>query len=160
MPTKPRTSTRPDDAAAAERLALGLLARREHSRLELCRKLAQRGFASDVVSAVADRLAQDGSLSEQRFAQAYAYSCAERGYGPLYIQAQLAARGVDDDCARSALLELVEQWPERLAGLIRRRFGRLDDDGRGSLAQRRFLYGRGFPLELIRLAHSVDDGER
>ena len=42
---------------------LGLLARREHSRLELSKKLGARGFPRDVVARVIDRLEQSGALS-------------------------------------------------------------------------------------------------
>ncbi|MEZ5583185.1 MAG: regulatory protein RecX [Candidatus Competibacteraceae bacterium] len=62
-----------------------LLARREHTVLELQHKLAQRGFASvDIDSVLADLISED-LINEERYAEVYAHSRADKGYGPLRI---------------------------------------------------------------------------
>ena len=78
---------------------MGLLARREHSRLELSRKLLKRGFERPVVDQVLAYLTADGSLSEQRFQADYVNARINRGFGPLRISAELRDRGVASDSA-------------------------------------------------------------
>jgi regulatory protein len=60
--------------------ALRLLARREHSELELRHKLIGRSFTDTIVDAVVIQLLDQGLLSDQRFAEVYARGRFERGY--------------------------------------------------------------------------------
>ena len=46
--------------------ALGLLARREHSRLELTRKLISRSYSTETVEAVLNELHKERLLEESR----------------------------------------------------------------------------------------------
>ena len=82
-----RTSDRSGVAAPAviRAKALDLLARREHSRLELRQKLVQRGFPSDRIEPVLDQLVEERLLDENRYAELYACARADKGYGPLRI---------------------------------------------------------------------------
>ena len=67
---------------AIRRTALDLLARREHSRLEMLRKLKLRGASADQCEAVIEQLQEDGLLSDERFCEAYVHARVQRGYGP------------------------------------------------------------------------------
>lgn len=129
--------------------AVRLLARREHSRLELARKLASRGHADDLIEETVADLARAGLQSDDRFAQAFVRSALERGHGPLKIRAGLTQRGVDGDTA-SAYFELdADEWSERAATALRKRFGSAPVDDRADWARRaRFLAGRGFPSDV------------
>ncbi|MEK1907640.1 MAG: recombination regulator RecX, partial [Pseudomonas sp.] len=53
-----------DTLVAVRRTAMDLLARREHGRVELARKLRQRGAADELIDSALDRLAEEGLLSE------------------------------------------------------------------------------------------------
>ena len=79
--------------------ALGLLARREHSRLELSKKLGARGFPRDVVARVIDRLEQSGALSESRFEESYIRARAARGPTNRTISDRVASLGTRSSCA-------------------------------------------------------------
>ncbi|TNE98663.1 MAG: regulatory protein RecX, partial [Gammaproteobacteria bacterium] len=57
-----------DQDYRARSTALRLLARREHSRLELSLKLRQRKLPSSVIDAVLDDFEHEGWLDDQRFA--------------------------------------------------------------------------------------------
>ena len=46
---------------------MDLLARREHGRVELTRKLRQRGADPEMIDAALDRLTEEGLLSESRY---------------------------------------------------------------------------------------------
>lgn len=109
------------------------LAGREHSRLELRRKLFQKGHDADVIDAVLERLADDGSLSEERFVESFVRSRIGRGDGPIKIRLGLAERGVADRLAADALDESDNRWLERAEALVERRFSsdlaELDPDG-------------------------------
>ena len=125
--------------------ALGLLVRREHSRKELTRKLAARGFEKDEAAATIDKLAQAGWQDDARFAESLARARASAGYGPLHIRAELAAHGLDAEKIRSTLEACECDWADTARRLVARRFpsGRRQDP-----KQRRkaidFLLRRGF----------------
>lgn len=147
---RPRSSEAPGPEAARAR-ALRLLARREHSRAELAAKLAARGHGRAAVAAALEALAAAGLQSDARFAEAYARSRIERGYGPLRIRAELRERGVGEAEAERALAVLAPDWTALAAGARARRFGpALPAEPAERTRQARFLAGRGFPAEVVR----------
>ncbi|MGI9025725.1 MAG: regulatory protein RecX, partial [Burkholderiaceae bacterium] len=88
--------------------AVGLLARREHSRVELARKL-QRYLEPDddasEIDRVLDRLQAQNLLSDARFAQALVTQRAPR-YGDLRMRRDLRDRGVESIEADAAMEKL------------------------------------------------------
>ena len=140
-----------DDAwEQAYEAAVRLLAAREHSRLELERKLARR-HAPRTVAGVLDRLVEEGLQSDARFAEEYVRSRVERGFGPLRIRAELRERGVSDDLIEAALASFDDSWHHHLAAVACRKYGDAPPADRRDLARRaRFLASRGFPEHLIR----------
>ncbi|HHO68381.1 MAG TPA: regulatory protein RecX, partial [Gammaproteobacteria bacterium] len=87
-----------------------LLARREHSVLELRRKLEQRGWQGGPLDEVLDSLVDQNLLSDRRFAEVYTRTRIERGYGPLRIRAELRERGIDAALAEAALEAEAPDW--------------------------------------------------
>jgi regulatory protein len=140
-----------DPSAPIEGLALKLLAVREHSRLELERKLRVRGFDGDLVDAVIERLTRSGAIDEARMAELYVSERAGKGFGPLRIRAELAERGLAEDLFSPYLHAMEGLWPEYLAAAHDRRFGAGPPADRSDYAKRgRFLERRGFPAGMIR----------
>ena len=90
--------------------ALRLLARREHSALELRHKLASRNVDDAVIDSLVAELAARGLLSDLRFADAYARGRYERGFGPVRIRAELQERGVAGDLVGEILTGLDGDW--------------------------------------------------
>lgn len=141
----------PDPAAEIEHLALKLLGIREHSRLELARKLKTRGYAADAIEAVLTRLADRGALDEARLAAAYIAERAGKGFGPLRIRAELRDKGLMDATIARFLDTRGDEWPARLEQAHARRFGQGPPTDQADYGRRgRFLEQRGFPTELIR----------
>jgi len=142
----------PDAAPAAIRAkALDLLARREHSRLELRQKLIQRGFPSERIEAVLDRLIEERLLDENRYAELYACARADKAYGPLRIARELRERGVPEEAVAAALAALAEHWLPKLRELHRKRFKSLiPADAAGRMQQTRVLRQHGYTLEQIK----------
>ena len=54
--------------------AMDLLARREHSRLELERKLTSRDYEAEEINATIEQLVADNLQSDSRFSEAYVQS--------------------------------------------------------------------------------------
>lgn len=134
-----------DPLQQARAIALRLLARREHSRMELSLKLRQRRIDNGVIESVLDEYEQEGWLDDHRFADVYARQRMDLGYGPLRILAELQQRGVH--FAPECLEEVTEQaWREKAVVLRERRYGLADlkDDWNEKMRQARFLTRRGF----------------
>lgn len=126
---------------------MDLLARREHGRAELARKLRQRGAAGEMIDAELERLAEEGLLSDQRFLECFIRSRANAGYGPLRIRDELGQRGLPRSAVERALADSGIDWADNLRQLWRRRFAGLPQDARERAKQGRFLLQRGFALE-------------
>lgn len=138
--------------------ALRLLARREHSELELRHKLIGRSFTDTIVDAVVMQLADEGLLSDQRFAEVYVRSRFERGYGPLRIRAELRERGISGDLTEQMLAGLSRRWVESAGRQRSKRFGhQLPADYRQRTKQMRFLQQRGFTSDQIQAVFRVTD---
>jgi len=130
---------------------MDLLARREHSRLELERKLGTRGFAEALVAEVLDELERDGLLSPDRFAESFIAARYAKGQGPVRIRRELAERGIEPEAAWFDDDRF--DW-NALARTTRvRRFGRAQPaDLKDKARQIRFLEYRGFSHDQIRQA--------
>lgn len=142
-----------DQEYKARSSALRLLARREHSRLELSLKLRQRKIESAIIEAVLDEYEAEGWLSDDRFADVYARQRMEIGYGPLRIVGELQQRGVhrSPECVE----EMTEEdWCQRAVLLREKRFGLADlkDDWDEKVRQARFLNRRGFSASQVERA--------
>lgn len=133
------------DPHALERAAVGLLARRDHSRAELLRKLTARGFDTAAVEVLLDRLAAQRLQSDARFAEMYVRMRSGRGYGPQRIRAELRERGVATELVDHELANLAGTELGCIDDIWRRKFaGQLPQDYRERARQMRFLQQRGF----------------
>jgi regulatory protein len=128
--------------------ALRLLARREHSRAELRRKLSPHAGESLDLEALLDDFTRRGWLSEERFVEQTVRAKA-RKYGPLKIAHHLRGKGIDEAGVERGLAQAREEEGEALASAWRSRFGRPPADEAEKARQVRFLQQRGFPLEAV-----------
>ncbi len=145
----------PDDAYTH---ALSLLGAREHAPLEIHHKLMQRGFSHEISEATVARLVQEGWLDAARYAELYAASRADRGYGPLRIARELRERGLDPVLIDQTLSALSDGWLTRLADVYHKRWGMPPRDVHEKAKRLRFLRQRGFSIEQIqRLWRTLND---
>ncbi len=128
--------------------AMRFLARREHSRAELQRKLSAVAEEGDDVEALLDELASKGWLSDARFAELAVRSKARR-FGPLKVAHQLRAKGVGEETIAIAFASAGSDGAANLEQVWRSRFAAAPADQRERGRQVRFLQGRGFPLDDI-----------
>jgi regulatory protein len=147
----------PLDESACTRAALSLLARREHSRDELLRKLEARGFAAGVVAAAVAALERTGALAQARFTESFVRSRVARGQGPRRIRVELAQRGVAEAEIEDALAAAAVDWLTAVRAVRRKRFGaQLPRELRERARQARFLEYRGFDAAQVRAALELD----
>ena len=147
--TAPKRRARRVEQTPVQR-ALGLLVRREHSRLELTRKLAARGVEREDAQAAVDKLSQAGWQDEQRFAHSLVRNRAAAGYGPLHIRAELGTHRLPAELVAEAMTQYEGDWQQNACDLLARRF----PHGVEEMMQKRkamdLLARRGFPMEIIR----------
>ncbi|MDH1441283.1 recombination regulator RecX [Pseudomonas sp. GD03721] len=148
-----------DNPLAVRRAAMDLLARREHGRVELMRKLRKRGAPEELIEAALQRLAEEGLLSEARYLESFVAYKARAGYGPQRIREELDQRGLARGDIDQALRDSGIDWFEQLRETWQRKFaGRLPVDARERAQQGRFLAYRGYSLEMIgRLLRGCDE---
>jgi regulatory protein len=103
--------------------ALGLLVRRERSRVELGRKLRERGVEGEQAQAAVELLAGQDFQNDERFARALARTRAAAGYGPVRIRAELGTHGLDREAIAAALEACEADWEDSATDALRRRFG-------------------------------------
>ena len=128
-----------------------LLSQREHSRLELSRKLQRYAEEGDDVEALLNFLEQNKWLSEERFSENLVHRRAAR-YGNSRIVAELQQHGIGGEMLAEVKASLKEDEVERCCEVWRRKFGAVAADAEGRQKQLRFLLSRGFSQKAIRAA--------
>ncbi len=128
--------------------ALGLLARREHSRTELQRKLAAHAEDPQELVDLLDDLSRRGWLSDVRFAEALVQS-KQAKFGTTRLAYELRERGVADSVIREQLADLKDSELERARQVWQSKFGVIPTDAKARAKQMRFLQSRGFSLDVI-----------
>ena len=89
--------------------------------------------------------------SDERHAELYIRSRAERGYGPQRIAVELKARGTSAEQIRCALAAAECDWPALARRADRKKFGANPDSSFELMAKRRrYLEYRGFAAEQIK----------
>lgn len=105
--------------------ATAILARREHSTMELRRKLGLKGYPKPEIEALLQTLTEKNYLNDARYAEARARSRAHHSkWGQGRIRQELAQQGVAKETAAQTLAELseTEDWLATATKLIQRRF--------------------------------------
>jgi regulatory protein len=129
--------------------ALRLLARREHSRAELARKLQPHVVAEDDLVALLDDLARRKQLSEERYAESRA-NALSRKFGAARIVQELRAKGLDKGLAQQAGVAARLTEVERARAVWTRKFRAAATTREERAKQMRFLQSRGFSFDAIR----------
>jgi regulatory protein len=131
--------------------ALRYLSLREHSRLELGRKLARYAEEGDDVEALLDFLEKNNWLSQERFAESLIHRKAGR-FGNSRVMAELQSHGVNGEALAEIKAELAGSETARAREVWQRKFGRVAEDAAERAKQMRFLLQRGFSQRAARAA--------
>ena len=135
--------------------AIQILTPREHSVLELRRKLMKRNIEPEKIDAIVTYLLELDYLSDERFAEAYVKQRINKGDGPLKIYANLQQRGIDEHLIESALSIDEEDWVAYARNVVLKRYGEEGEETTPLLFNEwsrrgKFLTNRGFPAHLVR----------
>jgi regulatory protein len=154
---RPRVTTEDaTDPTKVRASAITLLSRRDYPSGELRQKLQHQGYNSDVTAEVVAELVEERLLNDARFAEHYVAYHADRGEGPLRIEADLKAIDLPSDLIQAALAAGPD-WKARAREVRIRRFGPDEPKTWPEKAkQGRFLQYRGFSSDHIRAALGPD----
>ena len=129
--------------------AIKLLARREHTRVELARKLAAFGTAEEIDAVLAD-LQASHLQSDSRFAESYVRSHSAR-MGAARLRQTLKTKGVTSELIDAQLAPgALPDELDRARAIWRRKFSAVPTDAKEWARQARFLQSRGFAGDIIR----------
>ena len=131
--------------------ALRYLSMREHSRLELGRKLARYAEEGDDVEALLDFLEKNNWLSQERFAESLINRRAAR-FGNSRVMAELKSHGLKGEALDELKAGLTDSETARATEVWQRKFGAVAPDAAGRAKQMRFLLQRGFSQRAARIA--------
>jgi regulatory protein len=129
--------------------ALALLARREHSRAELQRKLAAHEQSPGQLQAILDELQAKGFINEERVIESVIHRRASK-LGAARIRQELQAKGLPSEAMAQALAQLKGTELERAREVWHRKFGEAATEPKEHARQARFLISRGFSAEVVR----------
>lgn len=136
--------------------ALRYLAAREHSRVELERKLAAHAESAEQLARVLDELQAKDFISEARVVESVINRRAGR-FGAARIRHELQGKGLAPEAVAEAVSNLKASEVERAREVWRRKFGEPAADAAARGKQMRFLAARGFGAEAIRRVVSQDE---
>lgn len=103
--------------------AVSLLARREHSQVELLKKLMEREVPEEEAKAAIARLVECGLQSDQRYLESRVRLRLNDGHGPRRIKSDLYQQGLDDEAVAEAIDAPSAQWTRAAYKLIERKYG-------------------------------------
>jgi regulatory protein len=149
MPPGPSLKTR----------ALAHLARREHSRLELEKKLAPHAPHPEQLARLLDDLEQCGALSSARMVEHVIHVRKSR-FGSQRIVRELREKGIAENLIAAQLPNIREAEQLNAYEVWRKKFGAMPMNAKELGRQIRFMRSRGFAPETIsRVLRHVEEEE-
>jgi regulatory protein len=121
---------------------------REHSRLELERKLTPHATSEQELVEVLDFLQNKDFLNEQRVVESVISRRAAK-QGAAKVKQELTQKGLDPEQIIQAVEQLRETEYERAHQLWLRKFGEVTQDPKIKAKQIRFLVSRGFAAGVV-----------
>ena len=156
-PQKP-AGAKPAFQVSLKGRALRLLGQREHTRLELERKLARYEEEPGTLAQALDELQAKGYLDEQRAAESLVHRRAGR-LGAARLRQEMQDRGLARELIEQVLAGLKDSELTRAREVWRRRFEALPVDAQERARQTRFLLTRGFSAEVVRRVMGSDPAD-
>lgn len=130
--------------------AIRMLARREHARFELARKLAPYAESAEEIDVLLDDLTARRLLSDVRYVEARVGARRAR-FGDARLAFELRTQGVAEELVDAALADGEDElsrarqlWQKKFAGK------QCEGDAHERARQSRFLMSRGFSAETVR----------
>ena len=129
--------------------AIRLLARREHTRVELARKLAGLGTREEIDAVLAE-LESSHMQSDSRTAEAWLRGNAAR-LGASSLRHNLKSRGLAPELIEEQIAQAdLPDEMERARAIWSRKFGVPPGNAKDRARQARLLQSRGFASDIVR----------
>ncbi len=144
-----------DSIRQAKDQALRYLTLRPHSRVELTRKMREKGFRREVIDHTLDALEKIELVNDEDFARLYIQNELRlRPVGRLLLSQKLAQRGIPRELYEPLLIELFTEEQEiEIARQLTAKFRKSHTRDKGQKLREklvRYLQGKGFTWEQIR----------
>ncbi|TDR18525.1 regulatory protein RecX [Marinicella litoralis] len=137
--------------AKARASALGSLAMREHSAVELRQKLINKKHDAEIVEKLIIELIEENLLSDERFAESYWRVRSSKGYGATRINKELQMKGVPDRLIQTTKLVANVDFFALIESVYEKKYKSMPIQDYKERAKRQaFLYRRGFDTDLIK----------
>jgi regulatory protein len=136
--------------------ALRYLSMREHSRIELSRKLQRYAQESDDVTALLDWLEEARFLSQERFSESLIHRRSAR-FGNNRIVSELHSHGIQGEALGRVKAALQGDEVQRARSVLLKKFANSATDAADRAKRMRFLQQRGFSHAAIRAAMDHPD---
>ncbi len=134
------------------KMAVRLLARREHGCEELRKKLLAKQLNVDEVDQCLKELRDKDWLSDDRFARAFVEAQAALGKGPERIQAMLISRGISSSSVLLSLEASEVDWQKLAIKVLKKKFTSPPVSLKEIAKCINFLNYRGFSSDHVRIA--------
>ena len=147
-----KSKTTPGSSAGRDAyfVAIDLLSRREHSRVELESKLSNKGFSEEQIASAMEQLLAHGLQSDERYLEDFVRSRVLKGSGPLKIAHELRTRGIDSSTLHAYLERQDIDWFEVASATYHKKYRSNDEiDAREQAKRVRFMQSKGFPSDII-----------
>jgi regulatory protein len=138
--------------------ALRYLAAREHSRVELERKLSAHEETPGQLAQVLDELQAKDFINEGRVVDSVVNRRAAK-FGAARVKHELLGKGLGAAAVAEAMIGLKATELARARDIWKRKFGEPAPDAAGKAKQMRFLAARGFGADAIRRVVSSQEDE-
>lgn len=129
--------------------AVDFLSRREHSRVELRRKLQRHCADAEEIESLLNDLENENWQSDERYAHSHMNRRADK-FGIRRVVQELRQNGVSDEHINVIREQLQDTEFDRAFDIWERKFGTLPIDQKVYAKQHRFMASRGFSPDLLR----------
>lgn len=125
---------------------------REYCRKDIYDKALKRLEDADKAQQAVDTLMEEGFLSEERYARAYAADkSAIAGWGPSKIRYMLAGKGVDRQAIESALQGMDSQKADlKMRKVMEAKYKTIKEDPQARIKLMKFALSRGYSYDKVK----------
>lgn len=142
-----------NDAKIIRHKLTRLLSRREHSQMELRKKLGELEVDKSLIDSALAQFAQKDIQSDERYAEAVVRGAYRKGKGPVFVERELNNHDIEFSLVKTLIDDDCFDWFESSKAVRLKRFGGiLPEDWAQKQKQMRFLQYRGFNQEQIKYA--------
>ena len=130
---------------------MGLLSRREHSRLELYQKMQQKGYESELINTNLDDFTEHDWQSDERYSEMLLRSRILKCHGPVKIAMEIKHKGLSTNIIERCLSKEIN-WTALAIDAIKKKYSEPPLDQNERNKHYRFLLHRGFSSDQVKTA--------